>query len=85
MIPQGVSKRQESKRRTFGPPRRPLPTSSQHLDVTQESDWADLIAKAELSLGLIDILINNAGVVGFSPVDKTDLTEWNRVIGINLT
>lgn len=53
--------------------------------MTQESDWADLIAKAELSLGLIDILINNAGVVGFSPVDKTDLTEWNRVIGINLT
>lgn len=56
-----------------------------HLDVTQESDWADLIATAELSLGRIDILINNAGVVGFSPVDKTDLTEWNRVIGINLT
>jgi 3alpha(or 20beta)-hydroxysteroid dehydrogenase len=38
-----------------------------------------------LSLGRIDILVNNAGVVGFSPVDKTDLTEWNRVIGINLT
>jgi 3alpha(or 20beta)-hydroxysteroid dehydrogenase len=33
----------------------------------------------------VDILINNAGVVGFTPLDTCDLDEWNRVIGINLT
>ena len=56
-----------------------------HLDVTNEQDWSDLAAWAESSLGRIDILVNNAGVVGFTPVGATELAEWNRVIGINLT
>jgi 3alpha(or 20beta)-hydroxysteroid dehydrogenase len=30
-------------------------------------------------------LINNAGVVGLGRVDTTELDEWNRIIGINLT
>lgn len=56
-----------------------------HLDVTNEQDWSDLARWAESSLGRIDILVNNAGVVGFTPVASTELSEWNRVIGINLT
>jgi 3alpha(or 20beta)-hydroxysteroid dehydrogenase len=56
-----------------------------HLDVTSESQWQDAIAFAEKTYGPVDILINNAGVVGFTPLDTCDLAEWNRVIGINLT
>lgn len=56
-----------------------------HLDVTSESDWQTAIAFAEKTYGPVDILINNAGVVGFTPLDTCDLAEWNRVIGINLT
>ena len=56
-----------------------------HLDVTSEDQWKSAITFAEKTFGPIDILINNAGVVGFTPLDTCELTEWNRVIDINLT
>lgn len=56
-----------------------------HLDVTDETQWQAAIAFAEKTFGPVDILINNAGVVGFTPLDTCELTEWNRVIDINLT
>jgi 3alpha(or 20beta)-hydroxysteroid dehydrogenase len=56
-----------------------------HLDVTSEGDWTAAVAAAEKEFGPIDILINNAGVVGLGRVDTTELVEWNRIIGINLT
>ena len=56
-----------------------------HLDVTSESDWIAAVAATEKAFGPIDILINNAGVVGLGRVDTTELDEWNRIIGINLT
>ena len=45
----------------------------------------EMVAGALERLGGLDILINNAGVVGLGRVDTTDLDEWNRIIGINLT
>ena len=56
-----------------------------HLDVTSESDWTAAVAATQKAYGPIDILINNAGVVGLGRVDTTELDEWNRIIGINLT
>lgn len=56
-----------------------------HLDVTDETQWQTAIAFAEETFGPVDILINNAGVVGFTPLDTCELSEWNRVIDINLT
>jgi len=56
-----------------------------HLDVTSEEQWIKAIAFAEEKFGPVDILINNAGVVAFTPLDSCDLAEWNRVIEINLT
>ena len=56
-----------------------------HLDVTDEANWAEVVSGVTSTIGSLDILINNAGVVGFTPVADTELAEWNRVIGINLT
>lgn len=56
-----------------------------HHDVTDEKQWNSVIAETEKLHGPIAILINNAGVVGFTPVADTDLDEWNRIIAINLT
>lgn len=56
-----------------------------HLDVTSEGDWTAAVAATQKAYGPIDILINNAGVVGLGRVDTTELDEWNRIIGINLT
>ncbi len=56
-----------------------------HHDVTDEKQWNSVITETEKLHGPISILINNAGVVGFTPVADTDLDEWNRVLAINLT
>lgn len=56
-----------------------------HLEVTDENNWRELVADVIATVGNIDILINNAGVVAFTPVATTELAEWNRVIAINLT
>jgi 3alpha(or 20beta)-hydroxysteroid dehydrogenase len=56
-----------------------------HLDVTNQGNWADVVADVEATAGPVGVLVNNAGVVGFTPVAEADLEEWNRVISINLT
>jgi len=56
-----------------------------HLDVTDPDDWSALIDRATSTFGTITGLVNNAGVVGFTPVGATTLEEWNRIISINLT
>lgn len=55
------------------------------LDVTDEHAWASVVANVHENVGPIGILINNAGIVGFSPIATATTEEWNRVIGINLT
>ena len=39
------------------------------IDVTSESEWMDLIAKALAAHGKLDILVNNAGISGSSVGD----------------
>ena len=56
-----------------------------HHDVTDEKQWADVITKVEELHGPVSILVNIGVVVGFTPVADTELTEWNRVLAINLT
>src|ERR1700680_172388 len=56
-----------------------------HLDVASEDDWASLIAMARRDHGRLDVLVNNAGIPFRNTLSKTDLTDWDRVIRINLT
>lgn len=56
-----------------------------HLDVTSEGEWTSVVADVNAAFGSVNILINNAGVVGFTPLGATDLADWDRVIAINLT
>jgi 3alpha(or 20beta)-hydroxysteroid dehydrogenase len=54
-----------------------------HLDVSSESQWADLAA--HLAGRSVHGLVNNAGVPYRQRLMDMDLDGWNRVIGINLT
>lgn len=56
-----------------------------HLDVTSETAWKTAVERVVQKYGRLTDLINNAGVVAFTPVGSTTLDDWNRVIAINLT
>ena len=58
--------------------------STVHADVTAE-DTPERIVEAALEMsGRIDVLINNAGIMGYS--DMLDVTDeqWDRMYGVNL-
>jgi len=54
-------------------------------DVSQEPEVKAMFAKMVKEFGTIDILINNAGVQKDAPFEEMTLTQWNTVIGVNLT
>ncbi len=56
-----------------------------HLDVTSADEWTKVVADTEATLGPIGVLVNNAGIVTFGPVDETPPDVWQRTIDINLT
>jgi 3alpha(or 20beta)-hydroxysteroid dehydrogenase len=56
----------------------------QHLDVTSESDWAEAVAAAERSFDPLTVLVNNAGVLSFARVEDTALSEFRRLLDVNL-
>ncbi len=56
-----------------------------HTDVTKENSVKNVIKKTIERFGRLDVLVNNAGLVRFQPLDKISLKDWNRTIQTNLT
>lgn len=54
-------------------------------DVTVLADAQAAVAACIRDFGGLDILLNNAGVLGSGTVETTDEAEWHRVMNINLT
>ncbi|KRB85486.1 hypothetical protein ASE00_01435 [Sphingomonas sp. Root710] len=56
------------------------------LDVTSAGDWARTVAHIVDRHGRIDVLVHCAGIEGSHErgLDTTE-TDWNRVLGVNLT
>jgi NAD(P)-dependent dehydrogenase (short-subunit alcohol dehydrogenase family) len=62
--------------------------TTQHVAVCDVSDDAGvhaLIAQVVTRFGRVDVLVNNAAVLVSKPLHETTLTEWQRVIGVNLS
>jgi len=55
----------------------------QPLDVADEQAWADAVTALEKVFGGLDVLVNNAGILFFSPLETTELKDYERVIRIN--
>jgi NAD(P)-dependent dehydrogenase (short-subunit alcohol dehydrogenase family) len=56
-----------------------------HADISDESAVKAIINETISSFRHLDVLINNAGIFSNKSLAKTSLSEWNRVIGVNLT
>lgn len=54
-------------------------------DVSAERSWAETIDDVVSRFGRLDVLVNNAGIFSSSPVDETQLEDWQRVMDVNLT
>ena len=54
-------------------------------DVTDEAAVDDLFARAVERFGMVDVLVNNAGIADSTPVDEMALETWHKVIETNLT
>ena len=53
-------------------------------DVTSEASVLAL-AREAADLGPVAVLVNNAGAAGSTPLVRTSLEEWNRLIAVNAT
>jgi NAD(P)-dependent dehydrogenase (short-subunit alcohol dehydrogenase family) len=67
-----------------------LATSGQRVlafpgDVSSREHMQELFRRIEQEIGLVDVLVNNAGVYGpKGPSESVDLDEWSRALEINL-
>ncbi|NLD70037.1 MAG: 2-hydroxycyclohexanecarboxyl-CoA dehydrogenase [Limnobacter sp.] len=53
-------------------------------DITDRASVDAAVADIETKLGPIDVLVNNAGWDVFKPFTKTEPSEWDKLIAINL-
>lgn len=56
-----------------------------HLDVTSADEWAAAVDVAVTDFGLLNVLVNNAGIVALGQIGKFDMAKWQKVIDVNLT
>lgn len=53
-------------------------------DVTRLQDMQRLAKAAIAAFGRIDVLVNNAGLMPLSPLERLKVDEWNQMIDVNL-
>ncbi|GAB4466648.1 MAG: SDR family NAD(P)-dependent oxidoreductase [Armatimonadaceae bacterium] len=56
----------------------------QKCDVTSEAEIATFADAVRANLGTPDILINNAGIYPFNPLDQISFDEWRTVMALDL-
>ncbi|MBV9638674.1 MAG: SDR family NAD(P)-dependent oxidoreductase, partial [Mycobacteriaceae bacterium] len=55
------------------------------LDVTQPDLWEAAVSTAVDEFGTLNVLVNNAGIVGLGPLKTVNLEKWKKILDVNLT
>ncbi|MBU3061834.1 glucose 1-dehydrogenase [Nocardia sp. NEAU-G5] len=56
-----------------------------HLDVTSAEEWAAAVSATVERFGLLNVLVNNAGLLDGGPLGTYTEKQWDRVLSVNLT
>ncbi|MCV7074530.1 SDR family oxidoreductase [Mycobacterium szulgai] len=56
-----------------------------HLDVTDPEQWDAAVEAAVSRFGGLHVLVNNAGIINLGTIEDYALSEWQRILDINLT
>jgi 3-oxoacyl-[acyl-carrier protein] reductase/pyridoxal 4-dehydrogenase len=54
------------------------------VDTSSEDDVRRMIDEVVSRHGRLDVLVNNAAIVPFTPWDEVDFAEWRRIMAVNL-
>ena len=60
-------------------------TGAVSADLTSAAAAADLVARAEKTIGPLDIIVNNAGIQHVAPIEEFPLEKWDQILALNLT
>src|SRR5262249_56740641 len=52
------------------------------LDVTSEVDWQAAVGLATTRFGALNVLVNNAGIGGWSPIEGTKVVEGSSTVEV---
>ncbi len=54
-------------------------------DMTKPEEITDLMATAAAEFGMVDVLVNNAGIQHVAAIEEFPVEKWDQIIAINLS
>ena len=54
-------------------------------DVSDEAAVQEMAGRVDEHFGRLDVLVNNAGLMFITPAEETEVSDWRRIMEVNLT